>query len=287
MTPESVMIHPVRIPFLVPAPSGPVSRFVLSFIISTSESILLVDTGVSGSEHHIFEQIRKTGRKPEDVSTIILTHSHPDHIGGAKAIREVTGCTIAAHPLEKAWIEDTKLQEKERPVPGFTQLVGGAVNVDRLISDGDIITLGEGRFLEVIHTPGHSPGSISLLMRPEMAMFSGDAIPVPGDIPVYDNPAESTRSIERMMNIEGIRYLFSSWDEPREGEEVYWAMDDGYAWIDQVSGTAREMMAAHPGIDPLELTLLVVKEIGLPPEAANPMVTRTIMASGRTPGNNR
>jgi glyoxylase-like metal-dependent hydrolase (beta-lactamase superfamily II) len=287
MTPDNVTIHPVRIPFIIPAPSGPISRFVFSFLICTDASILLIDTGVSGSEQTIFGKIRKAGRKPEDISTGILTHSHPDHIGAAKAIQEATGCTIAAHPLEKAWIEDTGRQEKERPVPGFNTLVGGPVKVDRLLGDGDIVPLGEGRSIEVIHTPGHSPGSISLLLQPEMALFSGDAIPVPGDLPVYDNPAESARSIERLMDIEGIQYLFSSWDEPRVGEEVYWAMDDGFAWVEQVSGAVREMMTSHPGIDTAEFTLLVMKEIGLPPEAANPMVTRTIMASVRTPGNMR
>jgi len=46
--------------------------------------------------------------------------------------------------------------------------------------------------------------------------------------------------------------------------------------VEQVSGAVRDLIAAHPGIDPQQLTSLVVKEIGLPPEAANPMVTRTI-----------
>jgi glyoxylase-like metal-dependent hydrolase (beta-lactamase superfamily II) len=273
------MIHPVRIPFDVPTSSGSVSRFVYVFLICTGESIILVDTGVAGSEQPIFGQIRKAGREPGAISTVILTHSHPDHIGAAKAIKASTGCSIAAHPLEKAWIEDTQLQERERPVPGFSRLVGGPVHVDRLLSDGDIVPIDEGRYIEVIHTPGHSPGSISLLLYPEMALFSGDTIPVPGDLPVYDDPAESTRSIERLMNIEGIQSLFSSWDEPKVGEEVYWAMDDGYAWVEQVSGAVREMRAAHPGIEPEQLTLLVLREIGLPPEAVNPMVTRTIVRS--------
>ena len=282
MSPGSVTIHPVRILFDVPAPSGPVPRFVFSFIICTDESIALVDTGVFGSEQSIFGEIRKAGREPGAISMVILTHSHPDHIGAAKAIRESTGCSIAAHQLERAWIEDTELQEKERPVPGFSRLVGGPVKVDRALADGDIIAFGEGRSIEVIHTPGHSPGSVSLLLRPEMALFSGDAIPVPGDLPVYDNPDESARSIERLMNIDGIQYLFSSWDTLKEGEEVYWAMDDGYAWVEQVSGAVRELSAANPGIDSRQLTLLVLKEIGLPPEAANPMVTRTIVRSVRT-----
>jgi glyoxylase-like metal-dependent hydrolase (beta-lactamase superfamily II) len=287
MPPGSVTISPVRIPFVVPAPSGSVPRFVFSFLICTDESVALVDTGVAGSEQPIFGEIRKAGREPGALSTVILTHSHPDHIGAAKAIRESTGCTIAAHQLERAWIEDTELQEKERPVPGFSQLVGGPVKVDRALADGDIIAFGKGRSIEVIHTPGHSPGSISLLLHPEMALFSGDAIPVPGDLPVYDNPSESARSIERLMNIEGIRYLFSSWDEPKEDEEVYWAMDDGYAWVEQISAAVGDIMAVNPEIDSRQLTLLVVKEIGLPPEAANPMVTRTIVGCVQPPLNFR
>ena len=230
-----------------------------------------------------FRGVRNAGREPGGITTVILTHSHPDHIGAAQAIQKSTGCSIAAHQLERAWIEDTVLQEKERPVPGFSSLVGGPVKVDRVLADGDIIAVGKERSIEVIHTPGHSRGSISLLLHPEMALFSGDAIPVPGDLPVYDNPDESAASIERLMNIEGIQYLFSSWDEPKEGEEVYWAMDDGYAWVEQVSGAVRDLTASHPGIDSHQLTLLVLKEIGLPPEAENPMVTRTIAGSVRTP----
>ena len=276
MTHGIVTIHPVRIPFNVPASSGSVPRFVYSFILCIGRTITLVDTGVSGSEQMIFAKIRKAGREPGAISTVVLTHSHPDHIGGAKAIWDAARCTFAAHSLEKAWIEDTDLQQRERPVPNFATLVGGSVKVDRVLGDGDIISLDEGRILEVIHTPGHSPGSISLLLHPDMVLFSGDAIPVPGDLPVFDNPSESIRSIGRLMNIENIHYLFSSWDEPREGEEVYWAMDDGYAWIEEVSGAIKEVMAAYHETDPQELTRLVIKKIGLPPEAANPIVTRTI-----------
>lgn len=276
MTPGRLVIHPVRIPFSVQTPGGILPRFVYSFLICNGETVTLIDTGIRGSEQAIFGDLKGAGREPGAIRTLILTHSHPDHIGAAQAVQTATGCSIAAHQLERAWIEDTGLQEKERPVPGFSHLVGGPVKVDRVLADWDTIPFGKERSIEVIHTPGHSPGSISLLLHPEMALFSGDAIPVPGDLPVYDHPAASLQSIERLMNIEGIQYLFSSWDEPKEGEEVYWAMDDGYAWVEQVSGAVRDLIAAHPGIDPQQLTSLVFKEIGLPPEAANPMVTRTI-----------
>jgi len=274
-------VYPVRIPFSVPSPSGPVSRYVFSFLIPTMTSLLLIDAGVYGSEQRIFGEIRVLGRKPEEIRLLILTHSHPDHIGEAMAIQEATGCSIAAHPAEQQWTEDTRCQERERPVPGFQELVGGPIRVSRLIGDGDSITLGDGRSLEVIHIPGHSSGSISLLLSPEMILFPGDAIPVPGDFPIYDDPNASIRSLERLMIIERITYLLSSWAEPKGGEEIYSSMDDEYAWVNEVSRAVSQIAVAHPGIESSLLTRLVVKEIGLPPEAANPMVMRTIMAHAR------
>jgi glyoxylase-like metal-dependent hydrolase (beta-lactamase superfamily II) len=74
---------------------------------------------VQSSYEVIFDYLKDTGRKPEDIDMLILTHAHPDHIGSAKAIKEKTGCTVAAHPEARAWIEDVEQQFKERPVPGF------------------------------------------------------------------------------------------------------------------------------------------------------------------------
>ena len=151
-------------------------RFVYSYVVY-GDTIILIDTGVAGCERQIFEDIRSTGR---DISRDYPYHTDtfpPDHIGAARAIQQATGCSIAAHPAERAWIEDIDLQNRERPVPGFTTLVGGSVQVDHDLVDGDTIEpdeTGAGEML-VFHTPGHSNGSISLLLQSERALFSGDA----------------------------------------------------------------------------------------------------------------
>ena len=284
MTPAQPMIHPVRLSFSIPAPSGPLIRSVFSFILAMPESVILIDAGVAGSEQQIFDHIRRIDRRPDDIGLLVLTHAHPDHIGAALAIREASGCTIAAHHADQAWIEDTALQDRERPVPGFSRLVGGPVPVDRVLHNGEIIGLGDESALDVIHTPGHSPGSISLLLRPHRVLFSGDAIPVPADLPIYDDPEASLTSIERLMTIDGITMLFPSWDEPKEGEEVYWAMDDGYARIQQVHGIVRDLLADNPGIDLTALTEMVAGEIDLPPGSANPMLMRSVLAHVRALG---
>jgi hydroxyacylglutathione hydrolase len=271
-----VVIHPLRIPFFLNTPAGPVSRFVYAYLIYTPKTITLVDTGIAGSEKTIFEYIRSSGRRPEDIGLTILTHAHPDHMGSAKTIHEMTGCTVAAHGADQAWIEDTKHQEQERPVPSFSALVAGPVNIDWVLKDGDVIELDEERTITVIHTPGHSPGSVALLLRPEMVLFSGDAIPVPGELPIYDDPALSINSIGRLMDIEGIVMLYSSWDEPKEGEAVYWSMKDSVAWMRQVQETVDSLRVRQGYPNLTDLTRNVLENIGLSGDLTSPVVMRTM-----------
>lgn len=272
-------IHAIKHSFGIPiAPGFSLNRTVYSYLIY-GDMITLIDTGVAGCETQIFEDIRNTGRDPSETALIILTHSHPDHIGSARTIQKVTGCSIAAHPSERAWIEDIGLQKRERPVPGFDSLTGGSVKVDHALNDGDTIEPDETRTGEilVIHTPGHSKGSISLFMGGEGALFSGDAIPVAGDIPVYDDAAASVKSIKRLRGLTGVKSLLSSWDEPRRGDAAYCQMDKALEYLQKIQDTVRAI--SHDGVsDPGELTRKTAQTLGLPPESVNPILSRTFAA---------
>jgi glyoxylase-like metal-dependent hydrolase (beta-lactamase superfamily II) len=85
------------------------------------------------------------------LTNIVITHDHPDHIGGAERLREKTGAKIVLHPSEQTGM------------------------ADRVVADGDIISL-KGIDLEVIHTPGHNPGHICLYIRKDKILFSGDHV---------------------------------------------------------------------------------------------------------------
>lgn len=275
-------IHALRHPFTIPAAPGIIlDRFVYSYIIF-GETITLIDTGVAGCEKTIFDTIRSAGRDPSEIALVILTHAHPDHIGAARAIREATGCTIAAHPAERAWIEDPDLQNRERPVPGFATLVGGSVKVDHELEDGDGIEPDETRTvdLQVLHVPGHSPGSIALFMPGEGALFSGDAIPVPGDLPIYDDALLSARSVQRLRGLSGIRVLLSAWDEPRKDGEAYVQMDRAAAYLRHIHDTVRAC-AGTGSPEIMEITRKTAAALGLPPQAVNPLLARTFSANLR------
>ncbi|MDO9549962.1 MAG: MBL fold metallo-hydrolase [Methanoregula sp.] len=275
-------IHALRHPFQVPvAPGITLDRFVYSYLIA-GETITLIDTGVAGCETRIFEYIRSIGRDPSEISLIVLTHSHPDHIGAARAIWEVTRCSVAAHPAERAWIEDVECQNRERPVPGFAALVGGSVPIDFELDAGVTIdTDGTGEYeLEVLHTPGHSAGSVALFLPGERALFSGDVIPVPGDLPVYEDAVTSVRSIRHLRSVRGVRVLLSAWDEPRSGDNAYGQMDLALDYLQKIH-TAVIASVGDGNPDLMEITRKTATALGLPPQAVNPLLTRTFAANLR------
>lgn len=261
------------------------TRVIKDTIIIYGKSITLIDTGVAGCEKQIFDTIQSRGRDPSEVDLIILTHAHPDHIGAAMKIQKKTGSKIAVHQADKAWIEDIDLQNRERPVPGFSTLVGGPVRGDLELSDGEILVLDETRnmTIQVLHTPGHSPGSVSLFMPDEGLLFSGDAIPVPGDLPVYDDALSSVTSIRRIREHVGIRVLLSAWHKPREGDEAYQQMDKGLLYLQQIHDAVRACSDTESA-DLMEITRKTAELLGLPPQAVNSLLARTFSANLRIRG---
>ncbi len=272
-------VHAIKIPFSITAPSGvTVERFVYVYLIYGTNGVCLIDTGVASSEEAIFNYLRTTGRRVSDISLIIQTHTHPDHIGASRTIKGETGCAVAIHPAEKAWIENVQLQARERPVPGFDSLVAGSLAVNRLLEDGEVFDLGCGLKLQVFHTPGHSKGSISILLLGYNALFSGDAIPVPGEPPIYEDVPASVASIKKLKAVPDIRYLLASWDEPRKGAMVYQRMDEGLQYLQRVHAAVMKCSENVTTPDPMGLSGCVLKDLGLPQDLANPLVARSIAA---------
>ena len=75
-------VHAIKVPFYITVPPATIiERFVYVYLIYGTNGVCLIDTGVASSEEAIFNYLKKTDRKVEDISLIIQTHSHPDHIG--------------------------------------------------------------------------------------------------------------------------------------------------------------------------------------------------------------
>ena len=118
-----------------------------------SDTCVLIDPGFQAEG--ILEQVRA---KRKTVEAVLLTHGHFDHVGGVKAIAAETGCKVYLH-------------EDDLTLP--SQLTLGTIPYTDTYEEGDEITLA-GVTFRVIHTPGHTPGSVCLLC--EDALFAGDTL---------------------------------------------------------------------------------------------------------------
>ncbi len=154
-------------------------------VVETGRGLILVDTGFKSAARDVMQLIDQLGYAPRDVRLIFLTHAHIDHISSAAELRRQTGAPIALHKADvsKARAGKHKLPTgrgamgiaMERAFNGLRlQLRYEPFEPDVLLKEGD--TLEEfGWNAQVLETPGHTQGSMSL-MSEDGVMFIGDAV---------------------------------------------------------------------------------------------------------------
>ncbi len=145
----------------------PVGPLEANTILLGREHTVLVDPG--GGPDVIMETLREAGVTPE---TIVVTHAHFDHIAAVPRIAELTGAGVYVHSLDAVAMED--------PFLNLSAMFGrplGSISVSGALAEGDRIPCGTGA-LRVMHTPGHTPGSICLLWQADgqTLLVSGDTL---------------------------------------------------------------------------------------------------------------
>ena len=200
---------------------------------------------------------------------MILSHSHPDHIGSAATIKELTSCKILAHEAEKEWIENIDIQNQQRPVPSFFSLVDRSVKIDEFLCDGQIIQISGGPALKIIHTPGHSKGSVNIEFLKEKIHFTADSVPLKNDIPNYDNYADLMRTL-KMIEDSDFKVLLSSWSAPLyDKKEIGILIDEGRNYMLKIDAIVKECYAGAYNSEACKMT---VSKLGLPPFLATSLV---------------
>jgi glyoxylase-like metal-dependent hydrolase (beta-lactamase superfamily II) len=155
------------------------SYFVSAGLI-LGETITLIDGGREESpEETIYPHIQSLGRDPEEVSTILLTHAHWDHCAGAARIQSDTGCEVGIHTLGEIYLQNPEKinGEMDQRFPYISRDKFprfDALEPDFTFNDGDIIDLNERKF-KIIHTPGHSVDSSTIVDLENSVFFTGDS----------------------------------------------------------------------------------------------------------------
>ena len=271
-------VYEIRLPFQSVIGGGrTVERIVNLWLISNGK-LCLIDSGVLSADRVFFEYLKSSGRHPHEVALLVLTHAHPDHIGSGPSIVRRTGCRTAAHIKAVPWIEDVDMQFKERPLDNFYDLVEGSFKIDRIIEDGDTLEWGDNLLLDVIHTPGHSKDSVSLFLKKDGVLFTGDAVPVAGDLPIYEDVLELVASIQKLKTRKGVTVLCSSWKEPQQYGDIDGYMDKSLAYIQSIHAIVCRIVKDSPAVSSKDLCVRVLKKLGLPDASNKKNVVTSIEA---------
>lgn len=179
------------------------TRLIHPAAVETESGLVLLDTGF---RHHVEEletQLRDAGFGFEDVELIVITHQDRDHAGALAAVADETGATTLAHVDDAPYIAGDEALLKGGEYPDH--------HVDIGVVDGVVIQTAAGE-MQVVATPGHTPGHISLYLPEENLLIAGDAITAED---AFDGPNEDAtpdmgtaiESIGRLATLEVERTL--------------------------------------------------------------------------------
>ena len=221
------------------------------------ETLVLVDSGLPWNVGRVLRYIRSIGRNPEDLGMVLMTHSHPDHSAGALGISRRTGADIVAHAGDTRTHGDRGVSlsymrvftSLNAPIP-FLQ----RAPVARLVKDGDVLPVLGG--VRVIHTPGHTPGSVCYLLEDRSVLFSGDTAFSNGrrlsrSLPFFGSRTDDyRRSLERLAGLE-FETLCGGHGEPMVGgasdrlRELLTARPDPPTWPQFLARIPSRMVRAR------------------------------------------
>ena len=195
---------------------------------------VLVDAGTPGKARVFAKALERAGIAPRDVKLIVVTHGHWDHSGSARDIRKLTGARLALHEREAPWLENAIAPMPPGATAWGRILVGilsvympfvriPACSVDLKLGNEGLSLAVYGIPGKVLHTPGHSSGSMSVLLDSGEA-FVGDlamnGFPLrltPG-FPIFAEDMATLRESWRLLLAQGARMIYPAHGKPFDAD---------------------------------------------------------------------
>jgi glyoxylase-like metal-dependent hydrolase (beta-lactamase superfamily II) len=203
--------------------------------------LTLIDTGLSSAAPRILDFIHRLGRRPEELRLIVLTHCHLDHTGGMRQLKKASGARVACHEADimqddhpLPYPHSVQKALELRPLAPLRSRWGIAANEVEIKLKGSEILPPLGG-LQVVHTPGHTPGSICLLAPKYKLLFAGDTLTRKDEliVPVRRSVSLDTAQVlNSVKNIAGLDFDIVSFGHHQP--VMSHARDRIIAWLDRV-----------------------------------------------------
>lgn len=176
-----------------------------TYLIEGQDGWVMVDAGRQSMTPFFLRRLSRLGIHPRDIRLLIITHAHFDHVGSLAAIKKQCGCEVLAHRSEAAIIESAQVV-----IPPGTNTLGKVVSwmgnhskillsfpaaMVELPIESDFNLTRYGVYGEVLPTPGHTPGSLSVLLRDGQAIVGDLAMNFGGrtNFPIFAEQPEQIR----------------------------------------------------------------------------------------------
>jgi len=253
------------------------SLFVYLF---TGKNSILLDTGLAQTPRDtVSPYLNELGLKPTDLSLAVMTHCDPDHFGGNSELKALSPKTLlATHDQDAEMASDPeavmrlRADEFRKDHSVFSPpeiwnavraMMGSAVPIDLRLSGGERLFVENDLILELIHTPGHTRGSISVLDRRDNAIFIGDAVLgkfVPGVdgkpalAPTYRYVDQYLSTIDKIRSLKP-RYVYSTHFPPMEGPDAVGFLDESEKFVGTLESEIQKIVQERR--DPVSMKTMI------------------------------
>lgn len=214
----SLAIHPIRM--------GLDRCYVVQ-----SQGTIMIDGGFPKEARAFRQAISKARIHPSEIQLLVLTHGHFDHVGSARDIKETTGARIAVHHADQEWVERAQLvwppavttwgHFVRAVLKPLTPLLFRfpATQVDVVLGDEGLSLAEYGIPGRVIHTPGHTAGSVSVLLETGDALVgcmahSGFPFRLSPGLPIFAEDLEKLRKSWKLLLDQGAKTIYPAHGEP-------------------------------------------------------------------------